>query len=192
MHPTEVAMSLKHAILGFLNYGPLSGYDLKAAFDTSVQHFWPADQSQIYRTLAALADEGFAEVELVEQESRPDRKVYHITQAGRDALHSWLTTPISHEPARSAALVQVFFAGQLPDDEILAIFEQAAAEMRALLAHYAGVPDAAQAYIDWVDSPREVFFWLLTLECGVGMARAQLAWLESVIERLEARQVPAA
>ena len=47
-------MSLKHAILGFLGYTSLSGYDLKKAFDGSVQHFWPADQSQIYRPLAQL------------------------------------------------------------------------------------------------------------------------------------------
>jgi hypothetical protein len=44
-------MSLEFAILGFLNYQPYSGYDLKKIFDTSVRHFWPADQSQIYRTL---------------------------------------------------------------------------------------------------------------------------------------------
>jgi PadR family transcriptional regulator AphA len=74
-------MSLEHAILGFLNYGPSSGYDLKKVFDVSVQHFWPADQSQIYRTLSRLEDEGWAEMELVEQEDRPDRKVYHITEA---------------------------------------------------------------------------------------------------------------
>ena len=47
-------MSLEFAILGFLNYHPYSGYDLKKIFDTSVSHFWPADQSQIYRTLSRL------------------------------------------------------------------------------------------------------------------------------------------
>ena len=46
-------MSLDHAILGFLNYKPLSGYDLKKVFDSSVRHFWYADQSQIYRTLSS-------------------------------------------------------------------------------------------------------------------------------------------
>ena len=47
-------MSLKHAILGFLNYQPQTGYELKEVFDDSVQHFWLADQSQIYRTLNDL------------------------------------------------------------------------------------------------------------------------------------------
>ena len=56
-------MSLEHAILGFLQYKPMSGYDLKKIFDTSVRHFWPADQSQIYRTLTRLADKGWAEQE---------------------------------------------------------------------------------------------------------------------------------
>ena len=61
-------MSLEYAILGFLNYRPLSGYDLKKVFDNSVRHFWPADQSQIYRTLARLAEQGYVEQEIV---SRP-------------------------------------------------------------------------------------------------------------------------
>ena len=69
-------MSLEHAILGFLNYRPFSGYDLKKIFDTSVRHFWPADQSQIYRTLSRLEENGFAEMEVVEQEDRPDQPGY--------------------------------------------------------------------------------------------------------------------
>ena len=76
--------SLEYAILGFLNYKPLSGYDLKKVFDTTVQHFWSADQSQIYRTLSRLTEQGWIQQEVIEQNDRPDRKVYHITDAGRE------------------------------------------------------------------------------------------------------------
>jgi hypothetical protein len=41
-----------------------------------------------------------------------------------------------------------------------------------------------------VGSSREAFFWFLTLECGNYMFRAQLAWLESVIERIKSKQIP--
>ena len=37
-------MSLDHAILGFLSYEPMSGYDLKKLFDQSVAHFWPRSE----------------------------------------------------------------------------------------------------------------------------------------------------
>jgi DNA-binding PadR family transcriptional regulator len=183
-------MSLKHAILGFLQYKPYSGYDLKKVFDTSVRHFWPADQSQIYRTLSQLADEGWAEVEVVPQEDRPDRKEFHITAAGRDELRRWLRTPLPHEDHRMASLIQVFFGGQLPDEEILSLFEHAAGELRSVLAQYRAIPGEIDEYVEMVDSPREVFFWMLTLECGIQMAEAQLAWLESVIERLRHKEHP--
>ena len=183
-------MSLKHAILGFLNYGAVSGYDLKKVFDTSIQHFWPADQSQIYRELSTLVDAGWAEVEVVEQDVRPDRKVHHITPAGREELTRWLTTPLPPAKYRSAELIQVFFAGQLSDEAILATFRAEAARVRTLLSHYDEVPDLAQPYREAVCSAREWFFWMLTLEAGIESAGAHLRWLESVIERLESGQAP--
>ena len=51
-------MPLSHAILGFLDYQPMSGYDLKKYFDQSVAHFWSATQSHIYKALENLENEG--------------------------------------------------------------------------------------------------------------------------------------
>jgi DNA-binding PadR family transcriptional regulator len=184
-------MSLEHAILGFLQYKPMTGYDLKKIFDTSVRHFWPADQSQIYRTLARLAEQGLAEQEIIEQSDRPDRKVYHITAAGREELRGWLAGPFPTEEARSAPLVQVFFTGQLADEEILAKFEQAAAMMRAVLERYEQVPGMVEGYVREVNDPRESFFWMLTLDLGMRSMRANLEWAESVIEKIKAGGLPA-
>ena len=185
-------MSLEHAILGFLNYKSLSGYDLKKILDTSVQHFWAADQSQIYRTLARLTERGWAEMEVVEQNERPDRKVYTITEAGREELRRWLVTPIRPHKPHSAELVQVFFAGQLSDEEILAMFERSAEQVRAGLAHYEQIPQQAEAYAEYVESPREFFCWMLTLDAGFRSAQAHLAWLEDVIQRIRNREIPEA
>ncbi len=185
-------MSLDHAILGFLQYGPASGYDLKAIFDLSVQHFWPADQSQIYRTLSRLAEKGLAEMEVVEQRDRPDRKVYRITREGREELRRWLLSPAPDKTGRSAPLVQVFFSGQLGDDEALAILRRLADQYRAALAGLAEIPGQCAGYGAQVGSPREEFFWMLTLEAGVRMCKAYLEWLEEVIERIEGGAAPRA
>ncbi len=183
-------MSLEHAILGFLNYRAFSGYDLKKAFDTSVNHFWPADQSQIYRTLARLAERGWAEMEIVPQEDRPDRKEYHITDAGREELRRWLVTPLPRQDTRHPGLIQVFFAGQLSDEEILEMFEREAETVRETLARYDQAPQDSAEYVRTVGSPRETFFWMLTLECGIANSQAFLRWLESVIERIKDKQHP--
>ncbi len=184
-------MSLEHAILGFLNYKPLSGYDLKKIFDTSVQHFWSADQSQIYRTLTRLTERGLADMEVVEQSDRPDRKVYHITEAGRAELHQWLLTPTRPHVPHTAALIQVFFAGQLADEEILAMFERAADQVRAVLARYEQIPQQIEEYREYMESPREFFCWMLTLDAGFKSAQANLDWLEEVIRQIKNGEMPA-
>jgi PadR family transcriptional regulator AphA len=183
-------MSLDHAILGFLNYNPYTGYDLKKIFDTSVQHFWTADQTQIYRTLARLTEKGFAEMEKIPQENRPDRKVYWITEAGRAELVQWLAGPPPMDSPRSAPLIQVFFAGILSDDEILAKFEEYAAIMHAILDQYDQASHQIAPFQEEITSPREHFFWLLTLENGIRNMRANLEWAESVIERIQNQEVP--
>ncbi|MHB0934937.1 MAG: PadR family transcriptional regulator [Armatimonadota bacterium] len=185
-------MSLEHAILGFLQYGPSSGYDLKGVFDLSVQHFWPADQSQIYRTLARLSEAGWAEKEVVEQDDRPDRKVYHITEAGREELRRWLASPLEMKGGRNPFLVQVFFSGLLTDEEILDIFRRAAEYCRTGLEGLRAIPPQAETYVEGIGSPRETFCWMLTLECGIRLSEAHLAWLESVIARIEAGELPKA
>jgi DNA-binding PadR family transcriptional regulator len=183
-------MSLEYAILGFLNYQPYTGYDLKKIFDTSIRHFWPADQSQIYRTLSKLTENGWAEMEKVPQEDRPDRKVYHITDVGRAALREWISGPPPLSEARSAPLIQVFFSGQLSDEEVLAKFEGYAAIMRALLSQYDQVQGQLGPFEQEIPSAREHFFWLLTLENGIANMRANLQWAESVIERIQGGKVP--
>lgn len=176
-------MSLEHAILGFINYKPFSGYDLKKLFDKSVHHFWPADQSQIYRTLSRLSERGWASMEVVAQENRPSRKVFQITEEGKLELRQWLSAPLPWEESRSASLIQVFFSGQLEDEQILTTFERQAEMLRGLLSVYDQVPASVEQHK--FDSPRESFFWMLTLECGVTMARAQLEWVEGVIQRIK-------
>jgi len=184
-------MSLEYAILGFLKDHPSSGYDLKKIFDTSVRHFWPADQSQIYRTLAQMNNNGWVAIELIPQAARPNRKVYHITTAGQEAFRQWLTTPLPQQENRSADLIQVFFAGLLSDDEILALFEHAVANIRAGLAQYAQIPRDLEAYSQYTTSPRDFFFWMLTLDVGIHTLQSNLDFIENLIQRIRNGEIPA-
>src|SRR5260370_2266474 len=82
--------TLRYIILGLLGAHPMSGYDIKRAFDRSLATYWNAGNSQIYTTLKALATRGLLSSELIYHEGRPNRRVYHLTEAGRAALDMWL------------------------------------------------------------------------------------------------------
>ncbi len=180
-------MSLKHAILGFLSLAPFSGYDLKKAFDHSVQHFWPANQSQIYRTLAQLDEEGLVEKEVVEREERLDMKIYNITETGRAELQQWLSTPLPEHDMREPFLIQVYFGSKLSDEEILNLLTLKLKEIEERLAVYEAVYQITQNTPSKVTDPRTIFFAMLTLELGYINSKSDAAWLRSAIERVETK-----
>ena len=49
---------LKHGILGLLNYGDMTGYEIREIFNKSLNFFWQAQSSQIYRELRTLEKNG--------------------------------------------------------------------------------------------------------------------------------------
>jgi len=178
-------MSLKYATLGFLSFASLSGYDLKKAFDRSVRHFWPANQSQIYRILAELDEQGLIEKEIVAREERLDMKIYSITEKGRIELHQWLSTPLPEQDTREPFLIQIYFGGKLSDDELIILLRRELKMTEERLSVYEAVYQASKNSRSRVQDERAVFFSLLTLEAGYKSNLSVAEWLRSAIERVQ-------
>lgn len=88
---------LDHIALGLLMTEPKHGYALYEDFVEMFGPVWQAGRSKFYATLAALHEQaGYLGAELEPQESRPPRKVYHLTEAGRHAFARWLSEPVPH------------------------------------------------------------------------------------------------
>ena len=113
-------MSLPHAILGLLMDRPMTGYDLKLLFDKELNSFWPAQMSQIYRELGNLEAKEWVDSRIEVQESRPDRKVYSITAAGKQVFAEWMNRfPKSLlSPCRDEFALRVFLGGRSSRDEM--------------------------------------------------------------------------
>ncbi|MBI3152881.1 MAG: PadR family transcriptional regulator [Chloroflexi bacterium] len=181
-------MPLAHAILGFLEYQSMTGYDLKKFFDQSVAHFWSATQSHIYKALENLEKEGFVESSVIPQEGKPNRKQYQITVKGRGELRQWVSTPMPLEVTREAWLIQIFFAHGIKNEEIVQLFEKRIEAIREYLKQC----QIAQAHIDenyeqvGIERMREL--WQLTLDYGTDYYENEIAWLEKTLPRI--RELP--
>lgn len=180
-------MSLKHAILGFLKMKPMNGYDLKKAFDQSIQFFWPANQSQIYQTLAAMMRDGWIEAETVERDERLPIKIYAVTEKGREELHNWLATPLAESSYREAFLIQIYFGGFVSDDEALHVVEEMLREQRNNLAGLSEMYSALTGQAGAKPNKREWFYSLMTLEYGISNTAQGIRFLESMESRIRDR-----
>ncbi|NKZ12890.1 PadR family transcriptional regulator [Mycolicibacterium septicum DSM 44393] len=100
-------MALRDAVLAALLDGEASGYDLAKGFDASVANFWMATPQQLYRELDRMASEGLIAARLVEQDRRPNKRLYSLTEQGRQALLEFTEAPPKPGAIREDLLVQV-------------------------------------------------------------------------------------
>jgi DNA-binding PadR family transcriptional regulator len=87
-------MSLRHAILGVLEFAPLHGYALKCVLEEGISAVWPVNLAAIYPCLHKLEEDGLVQHEMHSGlTGRPDRKVFSITSAGRSEMAHWRKLP---------------------------------------------------------------------------------------------------
>jgi DNA-binding PadR family transcriptional regulator len=178
-------MPLEHAILAFIEYQPMSGYDLKKFFDVSVAHFWSTTQSHIYKSLEGLENKGWAEAHTIQQDGKPNRKEYQITDEGRAELRRWMTTPLPMDPVRDATLIQIFFSHFSSNEEIAALIE---ARMQEIRDHLHTLRTSAQTAINenaqQIGIERARQLWQITLDYGIAYYEFELAWNEKTLETI--------
>ncbi len=117
-------MSLKHAILSLLAHDPLSGYELMKLFDSSVGYFWHATHPQIYKELARLEQDGHIVHRSVAQRGRPTKKVYSLSDSGREELLSWLRIPAAAQRLKDEMMLKTFSSGLLSSEEAIGLVRQ--------------------------------------------------------------------
>jgi DNA-binding PadR family transcriptional regulator len=100
-------MALRNAVMAALLEGEASGYDLAKGFEASVANFWMATPQQLYRELDKMAAEGLIQARVVEQERRPNKRLFSLTDAGRRVLYEFTATPPRPGAMREELMVQV-------------------------------------------------------------------------------------
>lgn len=162
-------------LLGLLQRRPQSGYELSSFVERTVAHFWPLTRGLVYRELGRLEERGLLRGEQITQASRPDKRVYDVTTAGRAAFGDWLTTPgFTEERPRNELLVKLFFGAQLDQQSLRELLnearekaEQRRIDLTAISDRLAGTDDSRR------------YGWM-TARHGVWRAEAELGWLDEM------------
>ncbi len=98
-------------ILGVLWHAPSHGYDLCRELGDRLGEIWTLRNSHIYALLAGLEKDGLVHHERVDQDTRPAKKVFSITEAGRQTFLLWVRSPVTNmRDIRLEFLAKLHFA----------------------------------------------------------------------------------
>jgi DNA-binding PadR family transcriptional regulator len=111
-------LTSQDVILGILMKKNLSGYDIKHMFESLFSYFFDASYGTIYPTLGKMEHNGLITKESVQQEGKPNKNVYTITEKGRLRFHQYLESDVQESVLRSDLMVRLFF-GELADNALI-------------------------------------------------------------------------
>jgi len=157
-----------YALLALLDQlGEATSYDIKQAMDMTIENFWPVPHTTAYEEPARLAAAGYLSAS--QEPSGRRRKVYSLTEEGREALREWASEPSAAPPQIRDEFVLKIFAGADPQPLVQARVEW----HQAKVAELQGYLDEVREAEGWDSSER-------TLVTGVAYHRKMLELIESL------------
>jgi DNA-binding PadR family transcriptional regulator len=174
-NPTEFA------ILGFLAEAPMSGYDIKQEVEQRLGTFWTESYGNIYPMLRRLRTRKLVSMRLVAGRRGPSRrKLYTITDAGRNALARWFETPVAPLRPRNEFLLRVFFGRHAPAGVLAHDLRGFAAKATQTLQHLRSV----RARLSAEDELPDRVYWESVIDYGEQVFATLASWSAEVADRL--------
>jgi DNA-binding PadR family transcriptional regulator len=175
-------VALAQAIMTALIDADLSGSELARDFETSLGFFWQASHQQIYQELRKLANRGWLNKREVSQSGRPNKIVYGLTLAGREALAQWVFGPTRTQAQKDELLLKLYNLSEDNASHLAAEIHQRREEMMQRLYLYEKI--RMRHYDDPAALPTRHKGVYLALASGIHQGEQFLAWCDEALELL--------
>lgn len=167
---------MRLSLLALLAKEPAHGYELKQSLEQIFGGAYPSPNiGQIYVTLGRLEKDGLIRAVDVEQSNRPNKKVYYLTAAGREALDVWADEPAEGPRVRDEFFMKLVLAPMTGLADRMALISR---QRR----HYLGLMRDLNELAERTDHGDRVA--LLLIEGAMLHLQADLDWLERCQEDL--------
>jgi PadR family transcriptional regulator AphA len=170
---TSDRSTTSYAVLGLLSVRSWTTYELAKQVRRSLNWFWPRAERRIYEEPKALVADGLATAAREFTGARP-RTVYGITDAGREALTTWLSEASAPLSTESEAMLKVFFADAGSLEQLAATLDAMACEATERLSRLASM--AGDVIEHGSAFPHRLHISALTLRLQLEQEVAVLRW----------------
>ena len=178
------ANTTQYALLGLLNYRPMTGYEIKKMVDESIAFFWQENYGHIYPMLKRMEADGLVTSVSEYTDGKPPRKRYSITDMGRKAFMRWMEEDTGPLKIRYELLLKIFFSSLPGSPDTYRFIEAEENRMLDLIKEYDGIKAHLAKDILSKCTEKDILRWTITLNFGYHFARATLEWCRETRELL--------
>ena len=163
-------MSVREGLLALLAERPRNGHQLKLEFESATGAVWPLNVGQVYTTLSRLERDGLVSGQGADGEGHV---MYAVTDAGRDEVGSWFTSPVSRgQPPREELAIKLALAVTVPGVDVGTVIQQQRSATMTALQDYTRLKRRP------ADGTADELAWGLVLDSLIFTAEAEIRWLD--------------
>ena len=180
-------MSIKYVVLGYLNWQPMAGYEIKRKVADAETLPWSANDNQVYQALVELHQDGWVSKETPTENSPSNHHIYTITEAGVTALKAWITSLPEPPQTQSSFLNQLMWSDSLD-----------VAEMEELLEAYLNAVGEKLFFmrVQADEKPnrpnrtlRETYLWDMISRNWIAHYELELKWIRQIQQELSELEI---
>ncbi len=172
-------MSLHHMILGCLMDAPSYGYEIRKRVKDLFQRSHSVNEGQLYAALKKMEQDGLVRKEISYQDKTPPRKVFYLTDQGKEELFSWISGANEPDATYKFDFYQAFpflerfnYFKHISDDTSIQLLNQQIIIEQVKLEEFQKVKENMQM-LDLHP------YRIRIVEFGLAWQETKLEWLES-------------
>lgn len=166
-------------LLGLLKTQEQHGYQLMDFVERNLSRIANVKKATVYYDLKRLEQERLVTVRMEQDEGRPPRRVYSLTDAGEQAFLEALAENLGQvDCSPSASDIGLMFMDWLPPATVRQRVQEKLKGLRARLEQVRATPSHGK------DSAVD-----LAISYIIARLESDIAWFESLVERLAAKEV---
>lgn len=175
---------MEFVILGLLALHAMTVYEINKALERGVSLFYSASFGSINAAIGRLLKKGWVSGQETVENGR-NKRIFHLTSAGRQAFQDWLASEIEAEKVKDPALTRLYFLGFSEPQERIRVLEAHIQNLRQVLGRLELIHQQNIGLQIPPEFQTTAKFQLLTLQYGRDFYAFNIRWYEALLESLK-------
>ncbi len=153
----------------------MSGYDIKRVLKNLNWLVGDPSFGSLYPALHTLLKDDLVKLDIHPRQDKPPRKIYSITEAGRQVFNEWIDQPANSSVPLKAFVMRLILADHFSPASLVAHLQQRRAQVAA--------HQVTLEQIVWAADEKTDLKLRLAIDYGLALAASELAWLDSTLNQ---------
>lgn len=177
---------MENIILGLLILQARTIYQLRKRINAGLNLMYSCSTGSIQSALKKLLKNGHISVTEIEENGKL-KKIYAITESGKNYFNAWLNIPIDSDAAKNPELAKIYFMGFAEKEIRVKLLERHIEDLEKIQFDLEKVCSEGKALLSEMQDNEILYYQLQTAVYGRDLMKFNIEWYSRFLKNIKER-----